>query len=381
MQIVARHYQTREPVTVSVVGDLIGDVLPAEAADTMPWVAPGLFDPQINGHGGIWFSSETLTPHQVLDALKPHFGFGLTRLFPTLITASPEALKNGVTSIRRACEMEPWANELVAGIHLEGPSISDEDGPRGAHPREHIRPPDWEEFSGLQQASGNRVRLVTLAPELPGSMEFIHRAVDCAVTIAIGHTAATTAQIQAAVHAGATMSTHLGNGMHSIIPRHPNYLWDQLAEPELAASVIPDGFHLPDSVLSCILRIKGPQKTIITCDAAGLAGCPPGDYSIHGVAVVVEDTGRIYLADTPELLAGSAASTLDCVNYLICAGLCDLPAAIEMAGITAAELLGLPTASLQRGQRADFILFETGDAGEIDLLATVAAGAVRYTRE
>ena len=133
-------------------------------------------------------------------------------------------------------------------------------------------------------------------------------------------------------------------------------------------------------MLSCILRIKGPQKTIITCDAAGLAGCPPGDYSIHGVAVVVEDTGRIYLADTPELLAGSAASTLDCVNYLICAGLCDLPAAIEMAGITAAELLGLPTASLQRGQRADFILFETGDAGEIDLLATVA-GAVRYTRE
>lgn len=380
MQIHARHYRSGEPVCVDVVGDVIRAVTHSDRpAEELPLVAPGFFDPQINGFGGTWFSSETLTPHQVLEALHPHFGFGISRMFPTLITASTEALENGFVAIRRACEMEPWANELVAGVHLEGPYISGEDGPRGAHPPQFVREADWTEFDRLQQASGNRIRLVTLAPEVPGAVDFIGRAVSEGVTIAIGHTAANTAQIAAAADAGATMSTHLGNGAHPVLPRHPNYLWDQLADDRLTPSVIPDGFHLPASVLKCVLAIKGVENVVLTCDASGLAGCEPGAYEIHGVGVQVEPSKRISVSETPEILAGSAASTLDCVNHLVAAGIVSESDAIDMAGRRAAELTGLPAACLQPGQRADLVVYREASAEGLRVEGTMVAGAVRFT--
>src|SRR6185295_16579422 len=146
-------------------------------------------------------------------------------------------------------------------------------------------PPDWDEFSELQRVSGDRIRLVTIAPEVRHAVEFIRRAVDSGVRIAIGHTAATADQIGAAVNAGATLSTHLGNGAHPIMRRHPNYIWEQLGEPRLAASIITDGQHLPDSVIRSIVRAKSVRQTIVTCDASGWAGCAPGTYE--------NDLGRV----------------------------------------------------------------------------------------
>ena len=245
----------------------------------------------------------------MLGVLEKHFRFGLTRLCPTLITNSFEALAGAFAAIREACEREPWADRLVPGCHLEGPYISAEDGPRGAHPREHVRPPDWAEFEQLQEISGRRIRLVTLAPELPGAVDFIRRAVGSGVVVAIGHTAATGEQIAAAVEAGARLSTHLGNGAHGMIRRHPNYIWDQLGDPRLSASVIADGHHLPSSVLRSILRAKSPRNVILTCDAAGLAGCAPGVYTEGAMRMEILDDGRIVIAGQRQLLAGSAAQT------------------------------------------------------------------------
>lgn len=381
MQIHARHYRTGQPVQVSIVGNVIADVTESETeSDELPWVAPAFFDPQINGYGGTWFSSETITPRGVLKALKPHFEFGISRMFPTLITASQATLKAGFLAIRRACEMEPWADELVAGCHLEGPFISAEDGPRGAHPRDEVRPASWDEFQELQETSGGRIRLVTLAPEVEGAIEFIRKAVAAGVVVSIGHTAATTEAIAAAVDAGATMSTHLGNGAHQMLPRHPNYIWDQLGEPKLAASMIADGSHLPDSVLRSFLAAKGTDNIVLTCDASGLAGCEAGSYSIHGVGVEVGEDKRICVADTPGLLAGSAASTLDCVSYLVRSGMTSLADAIDMAGQTAARVIGLERSNMRRGHRADLIVFNFEPRKPIQIMATVVGGAIRYSK-
>ncbi|MFO1094217.1 MAG: hypothetical protein U0992_13035 [Planctomycetaceae bacterium] len=223
LQFHARRYDNGEPVRITISGDRVTAVepaIPTATAADWPYVGPGLFDLQINGLDGIWFAAESLTVDHVLTALHGHYRLGVTRLCPTLITNATEALESGFAAIRQACEREAWAQAMVPGCHLEGPFISPVDGPRGAHPLAQVRACDWDEFARLQAASGDRIRLTTLAPESPGAEEFIRRAVSSRVTVAIGHTAATTAQIDAAVVAGARLSTHLGNGSHAVLPRH-----------------------------------------------------------------------------------------------------------------------------------------------------------------
>ena len=277
---------------------------------------------------------------------------------------------------RRACEEVDWVEDLVAGYHLEGPYISPEDGPRGAHPREHVRPPDWEEFCRLQEASGNRIRLVTLAPEWPSSGDFIRRATASGIVVALGHTNAQPEDIARAADAGAQLSTHLGNGAHGTIRRHPNYIWEQLGEDRLAASIITDGHHLPDSVIRTIVRTKSPEKTIITCDAAGLAGCPPGLYSEGTVDVEVLADGRIVIAGQRQLLAGSGASTEQCVPVVMRAANLDLATAWQMASVNPARLLGYEVPQLVVGGRADVVTFYHRDT--IQICQTVARGICRY---
>jgi N-acetylglucosamine-6-phosphate deacetylase len=382
LTICGRHYENGEPVRIAIEGERIVAVEPAwPPRNALPWpyVAPGLFDLQINGHGGVWFGKIGITTDEVLTVVKEHFRFGVTRLCPTLITNSFDALAAGFAAIRQACEQERWADRLVPGCHLEGPYISSEEGPRGAHPREHVRPPDWVEFQKLQKISGNRIRLVTLAPELPGACDFIRKAGTSGVVIAIGHTAATGEEIAAAVDAGARLSTHLGNGAHGMIRRHPNYIWEQLGDRRLTASVISDGHHLPGSVLRSILRAKSTRNVILTCDAAGLAGCPPGIYTEGAMRMEVLEDGRIVVAGQRQFLAGSGAKTGDCVVQAVREGGVTLPEAIDMAGRNPARLLGFEEIRLRRGARADLFLFDLpAGANSLDVKATVAAGTLQF---
>jgi len=377
-----RHYENGEPVQIHIDGERIAAIEPAwppRGSAAWPYVAPGLFDLQINGRGGIWFGKTGITADEVLGVLNSHFRFGVTRLCPTLITNSFEGLAGGFAAIREACERERWADRLVPGCHLEGPYISGEDGPRGAHPREFVRPPDWNEFEKLQQISGGRIRLVTLAPELPGAIEFIRRAVAERVVISIGHTAAEPEQIAAAVDAGARLSTHLGNGAHGMIRRHPNYIWEQLGDPRLSASVIADGHHLPASVLRSILRTKSTRNVILTCDAAGLAGCPPGIYTEGPMQMEILDDGRIVVALQRQFLAGSGAESGQCVVEAVRQAGIPLPEAVDMAGRNPARLLGFEEIRLRRGARADLFLFNFPAAGRsLDVTATVAAGTLQF---
>jgi N-acetylglucosamine-6-phosphate deacetylase len=382
MRITARNYENGEPICITVAGERIASVEPAPTGagqNELPYVAPGLFDLQINGYGGTWFSKVGLTPDEVAAVLEAFFACGVTRLCPTLVTASFETLESGFSAIRKACERDAWVDRMVPGCHLEGPYISPEDGPRGAHPLAQVRPPDWDEFCRLQQASGGRIRLVTLAPESKGAVEFIRKAVASGVVVSIGHTAASGEQIAAAVEAGARLSTHLGNGAHGTLRRHPNYIWEQLGDDRLQASLITDGHHLPPSVVRSMIRAKGPENIIITCDASGLAGCPPGLYDDGAVPSEILEDGRIVVAGQRQLLAGSGSMTSQCVaRAMDMAGL-SLCQAIDMAGVHPARLLGFDEIRLRRGLRADLFLFRhSGKDDDFDVVATVAAGVLRF---
>jgi N-acetylglucosamine-6-phosphate deacetylase len=362
----ARHYATGELVDVRCDGGVIQAVEAPSAA--MPdveagWVAPALFDLQVNGCDGRNFSSERLTLDDVRHVVGACRRHGIGGLCPTLVTNSFAALAHGMTTLCRACETDPEVARAVPAIHLEGPYISAEDGPRGAHPREHVRPPDWDEFRRLQDAAGGRIRLLTLAPEHEAALAFIERLTAAGVVVALGHTAASPARIRDAVRAGARLSTHLGNGSHALLPRHDNYLWEQLAADDLWASIICDGHHLPPSVVRCILRVKTPARTILTCDASPLAGLPPGRYAALGQEFEVRPEGKVVVPGTT-FLAGSWAFTDLCVGNVIRFAGVSLPDAVDMAGARPRELLGLPSRRLEAGQPAELVLFDWDEGGD-----------------
>lgn len=382
ISLFGRHYANGEPICVRVRGDRIVGIEPAWPkvdVDSWPFISPSLFDLQINGFGGVWFSDDSLTPEVVLRTLEPYFRYGVTRLCPTLITNSYEGLAAGFAAIRNACESVAWANRMVCGCHLEGPYIAGEDGPRGAHPRQHVRPADWDEFQKLQEISGNRIRLVTLAPEVENAIEFIRKAVSNKVVVSLGHTAATPEQIRAGVDAGATLSTHLGNGAHAMIHRHRNIIFEQLSDSRLYASLIVDGHHLPPNLVQTFIKVKTAQKTIMTCDAAGWAGCPPGVYENKLGRSELLDTGKLVVAGQRELLAGSAQITDTCVANAISFAGVSLKEAVDMASRNPARLLGFEVARLRRGSLADLMVFRVSeDKPNLEIEATIASGELKY---
>ena len=203
--------------------------VPIRSPPTDPWVAPAFWDIQLNGRWGYSFSSPDLTVEQVMAIVRARVPWARRDSVPTLISAPAEDLLHGVSLIAAACDQSPEIARMVLGIHLEGPFLSDREGYRGAHPDAALRDPDWGLFQELQAASGNRIVLMTMAPERPGAIEFIARAAESGVVVALGHTAADGETIDRAVRAGARLSTHLGNGIAAQLPRHPNPIWQQAA--------------------------------------------------------------------------------------------------------------------------------------------------------
>ena len=330
------------------------------------WAAPALFDLQINGCDGRSFNSPELTTDAVRHVVQVCRNHGIAGLCPTLITHTAEALLHGFAVVRRACETDPVVARAVPCLHLEGPYISPEDGPRGAHPRRHVRPPDWDEFSRFQEASGGRIRLVTLAPEHDGALAFIEQLTASGVVVALGHTAAAGPRLRDAVRAGARLSTHLGNGCSAMLPRHDNPIWEQLAADELWASVICDGWHLTPAVARCILRVKTPARTVLTCDASSLAGLPPGRYAEWGGEFEVLPGDKVVIPGTT-YLAGSGVFTDACLGWATRNAGVSLRDAVDMASVRPRELLGLPDAL------TDLMLFDYEAGGEFRVKATVSA--------
>jgi len=360
-EIAGRRYDTAEAVSITITNDRIEAIRPlaAPSQQNLPWIAPALVDIQINGFGGQEFSSPDLTPEAVARVVRQQFAAGVARLCPTLTTNSHAVLRHGMEMIAAACDRWPDVNRAVIGIHLEGPYFSTEDGPRGAHPAEHCRQPDWDELTALQIAAGGRLKILTMSPEFDSAPQFIRNATAAGVLVAIGHTGATGAQIRAAVDAGARLSTHLGNGAHRTLRRHPNYIWDQLAEDRLWASLIVDGHHLPGEVVQTFVRAKTPERCLLVSDLSGLAGLPPGRYPSSGCELEILTDGRLVIAGQDQLLAGASQPLhLGIANLMRFAGL-DLKTAVGLATSQPAVLLDKPeVAELRDGAAADLIVFE-----------------------
>jgi N-acetylglucosamine-6-phosphate deacetylase len=376
MLIRARHYATGEMIDVACAGSQIRAVTPL--TDARPdyqagWVAPALFDLQINGGGGHNFSSTRLVRQSIREVVEMCRSHGIGAFCPTLVTNSFEALHHGFRTLREACEADADLAATLPAFHLEGPYIAAEDGPRGAHPRKFVRPPDWDEFQRLQDAAGGRIRLVTLAPEQPGALMFIERLTASGVVVAIGHTGAAAACIQAAIRAGARLSTHLGNGSHAMLPRHDNYVWEQLAADNLSASIICDGHHLPASVVRCIVRVKTPARLILTCDASTLAGQPPGPYREWEQDFEVFSDGKVIVAGT-SFLAGSGVFTDTCIGNVIRFAGVFLADAVDMAGAQPRALLDLPSRRIEPGMPADLVLFDWHPGGDFQVSSLITQG-------
>ena len=362
----ARNTATGEFVSVDF-DDVIRSVTPATALDDGGlWIAPGFIDIQVNGFAGVDFNRPGTPLPNLQRAFDLILSTGVTRCLPTVITGPPDHMLGCLRNLARARRELP-RGRAIAGFHVEGPYISDEDGPRGAHPLASVRPPDLDEYRRWQEATDGVIRLITLSPHWPDAAAFIEAVTRDGVTVSIGHTGATTDQIAAAVDAGATLSTHIGNAGHSVLPKHPNYIWDQLAEDRLKASFIVDGIHLGPAFLRAALRAKTISRSVLVTDASAPAGAEPGRYWLGDQAADLTADGRVVLAGTNRL-AGSALKMNDAVaNMMRMAGV-SLSEAIDMATVNPARTIGLEghTKGLVEGETADLVLLCAGEGITVD---------------
>jgi N-acetylglucosamine-6-phosphate deacetylase len=339
------------------------------------YIASGLIDIQINGFLGVDFSDQDLTIDDLRKATKALWKVGVTTFLPTVITNDQTNLKKSF-SILAGVLGDEEIGMSIPGFHLEGPYISSVQGFRGAHLEKYIRQPDWDEFSELQKAAHNRIKLITVAPEVNGAISFIRKCTEAGVMVSLGHHNGSSEIIREAVEAGASMSTHLGNGCANMINRHDNPLWPQLADDRLTASIIADGFHLNKDQLQCFYKMKGLERTILVSDALDLAGLPPGEYTRLERLVVLSEVVK-YPAEN--VLAGAASPIGTCVTNMMKFTNCSLENAIQMATTNPARTLGLnDIGEIKQGKRADLILFTIED-GKIVIQKTMLAGTEVYS--
>lgn len=315
----AAHYRTGEVWAFTFRGDRLVERARARGEAELIF-GPGFCDLQCNGFAGVDFNHPQTVPEAIAGAVRAMWRHGCTLVLPTIVTQHPERLEMLFRKLVAAVADDPETRRSVPGFHLEGPFISPEDGARGAHLLDAVRPPDVKLWRRVQRAAEGGIRLVTLAPELPGALPLLRLLRREAVLPAVGHTMSDAAQIRRAADAGALLSTHLGNGCPQQMHRHENPVFAQLGEDRLAASVIADGIHLPSDVVRTIARTKGAARTVLVTDAMAAAGAPPGRYTLSDLVLEV---GRDHVVRQPGApnFAGSAL-TMECAvaNYAAMAG-------------------------------------------------------------
>lgn len=356
-------------------GRSIASVTKTEVIGGDVYLAPGFIDLQVNGFAGVDYNSPHTSIEEIARSIHALFASGVTRFYPTVITGAPDEMAGALRNLSRAKE-ELAEGVAIEGFHVEGPHISPEDGPRGAHPLRWVRPPDIDEYRRWQEATGGLIRLVTLSPHWPEAPKYIEAVAQDGVTVSVGHTDADGRRISDAVSAGATMSTHLGNGAHQVLPRHPNYIWEQLAEDRLTAGFIVDGIHLPASFLRVALRAKGVERSVLVTDASSPAGAPPGRYKLGEQEVDLTADQRVVLAGQ-DRLAGSALRMHHGIEKLMNIARLTLRDAVQMATINPARIGRIANRQngLVAGDRADFVVFRFDDeAKRIDVRATYVDG-------
>jgi len=370
-RIFGRDPATGGAIVVTTAGGRITSVEPAAHGETQ-WLTAGLVDLQVNGYAGHDLNGLTLDVATVRALCQALLKVGVTTFLPTVITAPKVRIVSALRAIREACDQHPEVAAMVAGIHVEGPHIAPEDGPRGAHPAADVRAPSVAEFDRWQQAAGGLVKLVTLSPHWPEAPAYIRHLVKAGVIVSLGHTSADAAQIAAAVEAGASLSTHLGNGSHAMLSRRHNHLWPQLADDRLTAMFIADGHHLTPAQLKVMLRAKGPGRSLVVSDTVALGGMVPGQYETPiGGKVVLREDGFLAIDDgTGNYLAGAALPLV-----------ASIPVLVNLVGLSLSDALALITSSpgrqvggrgvLAAGQPADLVALRWDGSNSVPAVAGV----------
>ncbi len=377
------HYQTGYPVQVIVNNGIIENVVTLDkAVDDHPvYIAPGLFDNQVNGYAGISssFGETYLTYEGIEKSTEELWKEGVTTYLPTLTTNSIEVLTRNFKLLSKALNDKKLLGS-IPGFHLEGPYISSEDGYRGSHPAQFIKPPDWEEFLKLYKASGDRIFQITMAPETEGALDFISNCSRKGIVVALGHHNADMRTVSAAIDRGAKIATHFGNGAANMINRHNNPLWPQLADDRLNISIICDSFHLLPEEIRVFYKVKGSEKTIITSDVTQFATLGPGIYKTSTGEELELTTDRMLRYPAQDVLYGSVSSISKGVGYVMRTTGCTLGEAFRMASSNPARLYNLNDRGvLEPGKRADIILFTIKDY-QLDIKKTWVQGKLVYEK-
>jgi len=376
------HYKTGQPVQIVVKDGKIKEIRPIKKLSSTSekvFLAPGFFDNQVNGFAGVSFAfgESDLTTDGIKKATSELWKQGVTTYLPTLTTNSQEVLVKNFELLAKSMDDEDLLGS-IPGFHLEGPFINPEDGFRGAHPKQFVRLPNWDEFMEMYKAANEKILQVTIAPEMNDAMDFIKNCKEKGIVVALGHHNGNTEQINEAVENGAQISTHLGNGCANMINRHRNPLWPQLANDGLTASIICDGFHLLPEEISVFYKVKGPDKTIIVSDVTSYAALEPGEYKTQtGETIELTKDGMLrYPAQN--VLYGSASAITKGVGHIMEVTGCSLADAIQMSSTNPAKLNGLNDRGLlEPGKRADIILF-TLDDFKVNIQKTYVSGKLVY---
>nr|WP_246482930.1 amidohydrolase family protein [Brachybacterium halotolerans] len=325
---------------------------PREAGESLPFLAPGFIDLQVNGFAGIDVNGPDVSAERIAEMSVALAGIGVTTWVPTIVTAPEESICHALRCIAEARAASPVLAHAIPFAHVEGPFLSAEDGPRGVHDLEQIRPLDADEVTRWQAAGP--VGILTVSPHTVDAPGQIARIVSGGVQVAIGHTHASTPRITAAVDAGASLSTHLGNGIFPHLARHPNPIWTQLAEDRLTCGLIADGHHLPAETLEVMVRAKGPDRAFLVSDATELAGREPGLYrTAVGGEVELTVDGRLSFVGT-EMLAGAASEVAAGLRFVLRSTSLSLPDALALVTTTPGRVLGRDT-TLRAGAVADLV--------------------------
>lgn len=367
--VVGRDPKTGESLSVTY-GDRIESVEKIDGED-LPWLSSGLIDLQVNGYGGNDVNGEEASVEAIEAITQKLVRVGVTTWIPTIISASEEAISRSLAIVSEAKKSSPIIDHAVPFVHVEGPFISDQDGPRGAHPFEQIRPIDSREVE--RWMAHGPLGYVTVSPHWENSAEQIRLIRNLGSHVAIGHTHATTEQIQEAATAGASLATHLGNGIFATLPRHPNPIWAQLANDRLDAGFIGDGHHLPPETLTALIRAKG-DKSFLVSDSAMLAGTTPGRYKNDiGGDVELFENGRLEQTSSG-LLAGSGVNLLNVVRYTLANTPFSLDRVLTMAVAHPARLAqrmgASPRGKIEVGYPSDIITLDD----KAQVLSVIQAG-------
>ncbi len=285
-------------------------------------MAEDFIDIQVNGYAGVDFLGELPTAeqfHHVVDRLRAG---GNRAVLPTITTDDIATMATRVRHLRLLIDSDPTARRLMPAFHIEGPCISPEEGYRGAHRPEKIKPATPDLFEPIMDAAGgwNRIAMVTLAPEVDRDLRTTRSLAEKGVVVALGHTNASLDILREAQNAGASIFTHLGNGCASMIPRHDNIINRVMSLEKMKYSLIPDGHHLPWFVIKLWIKTLGIERFVFTTDCVAPADAPPGRYTVAqwqldvGVDGMVRPAGQNHLAGSSLTMRQAYDNAIKCLD-------------------------------------------------------------------